>query len=590
MQSVAKKLPNLSETSAAYYERMSYVLSYPENVELTNREDLVQNFIQQVTSDNLVTVSLNMNASKVLESFITGWCMQDNMLTLLTDINRENIQLLAIHKNGSHVLQSILTKISKFIYKMPALELSNLLEFFGTEFAPCCIEHCIELAFDSYGTYILRVLLQIVCGVLQSSVNDKDYTGAVRKPEYQLLTAPREFSHLPEMILKQFKDYPHIVETVTDTYASPAIICLVEIFSLSHSELSRKLNQYLIKCISPFDQLIDHEKGSYLIQSLISTANERQYARLFTQFPKGSIYKYATCNHANYAIQTLIANIHTEEHFNYILQELSSKQIEAILGVGNFGVLHQIIKSGIEYPGQQKLIKSILLETFQCQDNPISLIPLLLLMSPLNNVLDSMVEERIIFKQEDNFHLHGSLIAQNLFSFEKTKSFAKSLLYSSIDGILKIASDPNGCHVLDKFVSSEKVKGKYKNKLYVMLEERFVDFVCCKYGSRVFDCIWIELDYEWKERFMIDISQKESILKSDFYGKFVLRNCKLDLYKRKRIEWRDSVQDTMKHRFEEQNPSAKRGKSESEHYSKKRKVNNNTNKITDIDVLFNKLN
>ena len=582
-----KKLNNLSETSTAYYERMSYVLSNPEDIEPSSRDDLVQNFIQQVTNDNLVTVSLSLSASRVLESFITGWCMHGSMLTLLRDVNRENVLLLATHKNGSHVLESMLNKISDFLYKLPVSDVSDLVEYFGTEFAPCCIEHCIQLAFDSYGTHILRVLVQIVCGVIQATVNDKDSTTVIKKPEYTLYTPPQEFSQLPESILSQFKDYPNLLEAATDTYASPALVSVVEILKLSHSELSKRLNKYLIKCISPLHQLVDHEKGSFLVQSLISTADKKQYTRIFDQFIQGSIYKYAISKHANYAVQTLIAKIHTEEQFVCLLQELNPKTIESILGLGNFGVLHQIVKSGIEHPTLQTEIKSILLETFQCQHKPLELIPLILLMSPYNNAMDNIMSEKVVLLPQDRIHLHGSLITQCLFMYEKPKLFVKSLLSNSIEGILKVASDPNGCHVLDKLVCSKKVKQKYKNNLYSMIQGVFVDFVTCKYGSRVFDCIWRELDYGWKERFINEISQKESVLKSDFYGKFVCKNSKLDLYKRRRPEWQKSIQtipdsrEGMKRGNEEPSPLAKRRRSGSRQISKKTEDN--------IDIIFNKL-
>ena len=591
MQSGDKKTQNLSEASIAYYERMSFVLSNPEDIEPTNRGNLIENFIQQVTNDNFVTVSLNLSASRVLENFIADWCTQDNILTLIQSVNRDSILLLANHKSGSHALQSIFNKIANCLYKEGCLEVSRLVGYFGSEFAPCCIERCIDLAFDSYGSHILRALVQTVCGVVQEYSGERNATGPARKPEYRVYTPPHEFSNLPESILNQFNSSPRILEAVTDTNASPAIISLIEIFKLSHPDFSRKFNRKVIKSISPFHQIIDHERGSYVIQALISTANERQYTQLFTQNFRGSIFTYATNKHANYAIQTLIANSHTEEHFVEILQELNTaKLIEEVLGLGNYGVVHQIVKSGLEYPTQQKFIKNILLKTFQCQQSPNLFIPLLLLMVPFENAENNIFKDSIVFLPQDSFHLHGSLIAQTLFTYDKTKSFAKSLLSSSIEGILKIASDPNGSHVLDKFASSETISQKYKNRLYSMLEERLVDLACSKYGSRVFDCIWRQLDQGWKERYINDLSREESVLKSDFYGKFVVKNCNLDLYKRRKSEWlKFQTKPGLKHRMEETDPSAKRRRVEPQHISEKKKKTSKTF-CGDIDKLFNQLN
>ena len=586
----SKKPHNLSEASIAYYERMSLVLSSPEDIEPTSRDSLVQNFIQQVTNDNIVTVSLHLSASRVLENFIADWSTHDNILTIIQNVDRDNILLLANHKSGSHTLQSIFNKIANFIYRETGLEVSRLVGYFGSEFAPCCIEQCIDLAFDSYGSYVLRVLVQTACGVVQEYSGERNSTGPAKKPEYRVFTPPHEFSNLPKSILNQFKASPRILEAATDTYASPALISVMEIFKLSHPEYCRRLNKKVMKSISPFHQLIDHERGSYVIQALISTANEEQYSQLFTQF-QGSIYTFATFKQANYAVQTLIANIHTEEHLVDILRELSSAQfIEEILGLGNYGVVHQIVKSGLEYPNQQKCIKNLLLETFQCQHNPSLFIPLLLLMVPFGKASDNVFEDKIVFLPQDSFNLHGSLIAQTLFEFNRPKSFAKSLLASSIEGILKIASDPNGSHVLDKFVSNHNINQKYKNALYSVLEARVVDLVCCKYGSRVFDSIWRQLDQGWKERYINDLSQEESVLKSDFYGKFVLKNCYLDLYKRRKSEWLTiQTKPGLKRRMEETDPSAKRRILEPQNTPKKKKKLSITYS-GDIDKLFNQLN
>ena len=585
-----RKQANLSEASIAYYERMSFVLSNPEDIEPANRANLIENFIEQVTNDKIVTVSLHLSASRVLENFITEWCPLVSILTLIQSVNRDDIILLANHRFGSYALQSILRKIAKCLYKDSCIEETRLLEYFSSKFAPCCIQHCVGLAFDSYASHILRALVQTVCGVIQEYPGEKNATGTARKPEYKVFTPPQEFANLPESVLNQFKSSPRLLEAATDTHASPAIISVIEIFKLSHPSFSRKLNRKVIKSISPFHQVIDHERGSYVIQAIISTADERQYTQLFTQEFAGSIFTYATYKHANYAIQSLIANTHTVEHFVDILQELNTaKNIEEILGSGNFGVVQQIVKSGLQYPTQQKYIKHILLEAFQCAQRPNLLIPLLLLMAPFEAAEDNIFEDRIVFLPQDSFHLQGSLIAQILFGYENTKLFAKSLLSSSIEGILKIASDPNGSHVLDKFVSSKTISQKYKNRLYCMVEERLVDLVCCKYGSRVFDCIWRQLDQGWKVRFINDLSQKESVLKSDFYGKFVVKNCNLDLYKRRRSEWLDIQTKQGTEERESGIPSAKRWKTEPESVSKSKK-NISKTFVGDIDKLFNQLN
>ena len=536
----------LSEASIAYYERMSLILSDPKVVESSSRESLVQNFRQQIYEDKLVNVSLNVKTSEVLENFVCDWCDSPDILILFRSINSDNLSLLAFHKSGSHVLETIIKRIFYFTYQEPSEDTAELVEHFAIEFVPLCIDICIDLAFDSYGSHILRTLVQTVCGVYLPGSSEKNATELLKKPEYQIFTPQDEFLHLPESILKKFTKSHRLLEAITDIFASNTIISLIEILSLFNLKLSKKLNKKLITSLTPhLHQIIDHERGSFVIQSLLSTAGENQYTQLLEGTIQGSIFKYSISKYANFVIQTLIANAHTEQHFIDILSELDSAEtIGNILAFGCFGVVHQIVKTGLKFPAIQKQIKTILLQSFNCHNNKELLIPLLLLMMPSDNAveLNRLQNGNIVFQPQDSMHLHGSLIVQTLFSYEKTKLFAKSLLANSINGVFKIADDPNGSHVLDKFVASSKIKQKYKDKLFSMVESTFVQFACSKYGSRVLDSIWKEVDQAWRTKFINEIAKNEFDLKRDFYGKFILRNCKLELYKRKRSDWEKLVQ------------------------------------------------
>ena len=65
-----------------------------------------------------------------------------------------------------------------------------------------------------------------------------------------------------------------------------------------------------------------------------------------------------------------------------------------------------------------------------------------------------------------------------------------SLLGQSVDDLIRMAHHAISSHVLDAFLVSPKVAAKWKRKLLLALDGRFLDLVNDKFGSRVGDTIW----------------------------------------------------------------------------------------------------
>jgi len=58
-----------------------------------------------------------------------------------------------------------------------------------------------------------------------------------------------------------------------------------------------------------------------------------------------------------------------------------------------------------------------------------------------------------------------------------------------------------------------------------------------KYGGHVVDKCWTVADLDMKERIAAELLDHEHSLSQSLYGRFILRNCKIDNFKRKREEW-----------------------------------------------------
>lgn len=104
--------------------------------------------------------------------------------------------------------------------------------------------------------------------------------------------------------------------------------------------------------------------------------------------------------------------------------------------------------------------------------------------------------------------------------------------------LLGLAKDQVACHVLDKFLLSSTVSIKAKRKLLRGFEGSLHLLATDKSGSRVLDKLWAIADINTKETMVIEIVPHEQLLANNFFGKFVLKNFRVEHFKRKREEWK----------------------------------------------------
>ena len=69
------------------------------------------------------------------------------------------------------------------------------------------------------------------------------------------------------------------------------------------------------------------------------------------------------------------------------------------------------------------------------------------------------------------------------------------------------------------------------------MNDYLVNLACSKHGSRSVDAIWNKSSQKLRENLASRLSQSESKLNSDQYGKFVSVNLGLSVFKRSKEQW-----------------------------------------------------
>jgi nucleolar protein 9 len=103
--------------------------------------------------------------------------------------------------------------------------------------------------------------------------------------------------------------------------------------------------------------------------------------------------------------------------------------------------------------------------------------------------------------------------------------------------LLKWACDPVCSRVLEKFFVSPTVTSKSKRKLLRSFTGNFSDLAKDKYASHMIDKCWRVATLELKELIAGELAAHDRALADSTYGRFALRNCKIDLFKRRKNEW-----------------------------------------------------
>ncbi|KAL1973945.1 hypothetical protein VTN31DRAFT_5505 [Thermomyces dupontii] len=137
---------------------------------------------------------------------------------------------------------------------------------------------------------------------------------------------------------------------------------------------------------------------------------------------------------------------------------------------------------------------------------------------------------------------HGSLLAQTMLDAPGPVSelIYSGLLDTAIDGIISIACDPTTSHVLQKALTAQTSTPQFRRQLVPRFYGHIKDLAMDSSGSHVVDSLWHATAdiFFVKERLAQELAHHELALRDTFVGRAVWKNWCMDLYKRRRGEWK----------------------------------------------------
>jgi nucleolar protein 9 len=253
---------------------------------------------------------------------------------------------------------------------------------------------------------------------------------------------------------------------------------------------------------------------------------------MFEEYFQDKLIEFSEHHVANFVVQHLISNCKDEDLFNKILEELSSS-FEYLLFQNRAGVIAKLVQVCLLFNKSQKKVMESLKAAFRI-DSPEKrkkFLKMILYMRPSEQVEGQVDYLRV--------QVQGALMLQYLFSYEEAENqiLCEGIHSLDTETLMKWIHDPSCSRVIEAYFDSVTVSSKSKKKMLHTLQGKYSDMAKDKYASHLIDKCWKASDIQLKEKIAEELVQQERELMDNFYGKFILRNCKIELFKRRKQEW-----------------------------------------------------
>jgi len=137
--------------------------------------------------------------------------------------------------------------------------------------------------------------------------------------------------------------------------------------------------------------------------------------------------------------------------------------------------------------------------------------------------------------------VQSSLLFQELLDFNKPIQVVRSLLAVDSHTLMKIFSDRNGTHILNRFVTSLSIGEKSRDALVKQLRGEYVDLACTKHGCFAIQKLWEVIGIKSREMIAQELANKANLLRNHEFGRFVHTTFAIGVFKHQRSEWNQVI-------------------------------------------------
>ncbi|XP_063696347.1 nucleolar protein 9 [Culicoides brevitarsis] len=432
-------------------------------------------------------------------------------------------------------------KCGEFVLKVGKFLINNLEDF----------------ATDSYANHVIRKALLCLAGLLKQNSGNQGKnpkkTNPSHKEEFLAFSVPDEWTEVVKEYAERLQKWPMFSDFPYGELTSGLLQNLCVALKYTDKNLLKSfgkkiLHEGFLKPENGEDDKKDDastslpkafcmESSIRLLETLLSVAGPKLLTQLNAMLFTGRFKILCLHPSANFSVQKLLLNVREEAEFNAIFDEIQPL-IEEILQHGFTGVVFALAQACERLKQKQGQFIQVLQKVLKCEKNP-----------PVNFFIcvTKLKPSDVCAKDNSNFvHLHGSLVTQQIFGFNKPIKFIQNMLEVKNDVLVKIFCDPKGSHIVDAFVKSKFVGEQSKLKLVKHLEGQFLKMALSKHGSQALEVLFNAVPTKLKTPVLDELAENYNQLNGSPSGQIISKKLHIETYKNNPKRWEASFEKSGK--------------------------------------------
>ncbi|CCC70710.1 hypothetical protein NCAS_0F02260 [Naumovozyma castellii] len=593
----------LDREELEYFKQAESTLAMDAFESPDEKSQFVTSIIDEAKGKELKLVTSQI-CSKLMERLILD--CDDTQLKSLFQAFNGVFYNMACHKYASHVLETLLVRSTALVEKellTPSFDqeehnndddatvyasMENMFLFMLNELKP----HLKHMMNDQYASHVLRLIILILSSKVLPNSTQNNSTLRSKKSKIarkminikdtedfnKVYQTPESFKmELRNIVNTLYKDFTNNAQSrsditttqvtkfreyCVDKVASPVVQLIIQVEGIFDRDRSiwrlvfNTSDEKDSKEESFLEYLLSDPVGSHFLQNIIGFGRVKYVERLYNLYMKDRIVKLAKRDTTgSFVVQALLKHLKSKEVkeiLDDVVPELSillnsnmdfgTTIIDASLKNDNYlrdQVIEQLLK---KYYPREQLEKNVLESCLNLSS------------STLGNTRDDWptAEER-----------RRSLFLEKLIDYDDT------FLGITIDSMLKLPEVrlSQMCyhgvfsHVVEKVLQTKRVKVVKRKLLLNILCKDAVNMSCNAYASHIMDKLW-EFTAKltlYKERIATALTAESEKVKNSTYGRQVWKNWNLELYQRKRWDWKRLIREQEQELFPDSRPLQPKG-------------------------------
>lgn len=487
------------ETYNYFLNIIEMLRSQTESKDLEEKEILANNALED-RMETIKTLVMNQVCSRAVEFLIPF--LNAELFEGILSVFSNDFRVTCVDQYASHVLEKLL-EIS--LMRCISEQISDKKDLFGemndemkhcmfTEFT---VEHKVkcgefvlktgkflmnnleDFATNTYANHVIRRVLLCLTGLFKLNTTGKSKkVNPSYKEDFVGFVVAETWTEVVKEYAERLQKWPMFSDFPYNELSSGLLqnLCIALKYTdknLLKSFGKKILHEGLLKTDNEDQEKKDEEmqlpkvfcmeSSIRLLEILLGVAGPKLLTQLNAMLFTGRLKVLCLHPSANFSVQKLLLNVKEEAEFNTIFDEIQPL-LEEILQHGFTGVVYALAQACERLKQKQGQFIQTLQKVLRCEKNaPVSFFICVTKLKPSD----------VCAKDESGFvHLHGSLITQQIFAFNKPIKFIQNMLEVKSDVLVKIFCDPKGSHIVDAFVKSKFIGEQSKLKLVKHLEVR----------------------------------------------------------------------------------------------------------------------